>query len=148
GGFEAAQRLAGQIIGQFVERVADGEARGELGDRVTSGLRGQRRGARNARVHLDYDDAPGIGVDRELDVTTARGHVDSANDLDADFADLLVFGLRERYGWRDGNRIAGVDAHGVNIFNRAHRNDVIGGVAYKFELVFLPTEDRFFEQYL
>jgi hypothetical protein len=35
----------GDVVLQLVERVADGEPRGDLGDREAGGLRGQRGGA-------------------------------------------------------------------------------------------------------
>ena len=46
---EAGRRFARDVVGDFVERVADGKLGGDLGDREAGGLRGQRRGARDAR---------------------------------------------------------------------------------------------------
>ena len=54
---EGRGRRAGDVVQQLVERVADREPRGDLGDREAGRLRGQRRGARHARVHLDHDHA-------------------------------------------------------------------------------------------
>src|SRR3546814_3007368 len=51
---------------------------GDLGDREAGRLRGQRRGARDARVHLDDDQLAVGGVDGELHVGAAeigRAHV-------------------------------------------------------------------------
>ena len=53
-GLERGRRLAGDVVRQLVERVADGEQRGELRDREPGRLRGERRRARDARVHLDH----------------------------------------------------------------------------------------------
>ena len=54
---EGGRRLPGDVVGDLVEGVADGQLGGDLGDREAGGLRGQRRGARDARVHLDDDHA-------------------------------------------------------------------------------------------
>ena len=51
------RRAAGDVVGDLVERVADRELGGDLGDRKAGRLRGQRGGARHARVHLDHDHA-------------------------------------------------------------------------------------------
>ena len=42
GRLEAGRRLPGDVVGDLVERVADGELGGDLGDREPGGLRGQR----------------------------------------------------------------------------------------------------------
>ncbi len=51
------RRAAGDVVLDLVEGVADGEPRRDLGDREAGRLRGERRGARHARVHLDDDHA-------------------------------------------------------------------------------------------
>ena len=48
---------AGDVVGEFIQRVADGEPRRDLGDRKAGRLGGERGGARHARVHLDDDEA-------------------------------------------------------------------------------------------
>src|SRR5439155_20487592 len=68
---EAGRRRAGQVVRDLVERVADSELGGDLGDRVAGRLRGVRRRARDARVHLDYSELPVLAVPRELDIRAA-----------------------------------------------------------------------------
>ncbi len=47
----------GDVVAQFVQRVAHRQLGRDLGDREAGGLGGQCRGARHARVHLDHDHA-------------------------------------------------------------------------------------------
>ena len=54
---EAGLRLPRDVVGELVERVADGQLGGDLRDREPGGLAGERRRARHARVHLDHDHA-------------------------------------------------------------------------------------------
>ena len=83
------------VVGDLVQRVAGGKARGDLRDREARRLRGQGGGTRHARVHLDDDDAARLGVDRELDVTAARVHAHGADDGDADVAQALHLAVGE-----------------------------------------------------
>src|SRR5262249_2093740 len=53
GRLEAGRRLAGNVVAQLVEAVADGQLGGDLGDGEAGRLGGQGRAARHARVHLD-----------------------------------------------------------------------------------------------
>ena len=76
---EARRRRPRQVVRDLVERVADGELRRDLRDRVAGRLRRERRRARDARVHLDHAQLAGLAVACELDVRAAG--------LDADRAD-------------------------------------------------------------
>jgi hypothetical protein len=46
------------------------------------------------------------------------------------------------------DRIAGVDAHRVEIFNRTDHDEIVRPVAHHFEFVLLPTEHRLFDEHL
>src|SRR5690606_25809475 len=59
---------AGDVVLQLVQRVADRELGRDPGDREAGGLGGERGGARDARVHLDDDEAAVGRVDGELHV--------------------------------------------------------------------------------
>ena len=79
---EAGRRLARDVVGDLVERVADGELGRDLRDGKAGGLRRQRRRARDARVHLDDDHAAGLRIDAELNVRAAGLDADLADDGD------------------------------------------------------------------
>ena len=68
---EARGRRLREVVRDLVERVADGELRCDLRDRVAGRLRGERGRARDARVHLDDAQLAGLAVARELDVRAA-----------------------------------------------------------------------------
>ena len=71
---ERGARRSGDVVRQLVERVADRQQSRELGDRKARCLRGERRGARDARVHLDDHQPAGRRLVRELDVRAAGRH--------------------------------------------------------------------------
>ena len=102
GRLEGGRGLLGDVVGDLVQGVADGELGGDLGDREAGGLGGERRGARDARVHLDDDDPAVLGVDRELDVAAAGVDADLADDRDADVAQAS--GTRGRSASSPGRR--------------------------------------------
>jgi hypothetical protein len=146
-GLEARRRgAAGDVVAQFVQRVAHGQLGRHLGDREAGGLGRQRRRARHARVHLDDDHAAVLRVDRELHVGAAGVDADLAQDGDAGVAHHLVFlvGERLRRGHRDA--VAGVDAHRVEVLDAAHDDAVVGAVAHDFHLELLPADQALFDQ--
>ena len=57
----------------------------------------------------------------------------------------LVFLIGQGLDGRDGDAVAGVDAHGVEVLDAANDDAVVGFVAHHFHLVFLPAEQRFFD---
>ena len=141
-------RATGDVVVELVEGVADGELGRDLGDREPGRLRGERRGARDPRVHLD-DHQPSVGrVDRELHVRPAGIDADLAEHRDRGVAHDLEFlvGQRQRRG--DGDRIPGVDAHRIDVLDRADDDAVVRAVADHLHLEFLPAEHRLLDQHL
>ena len=57
------------------------------------------------------------------------------------------FLVRERLDGGDGDAVAGVDAHGVEVFDAANDDAVVGFVAHHFHFVFLPAEQRFLDEH-
>ena len=145
---EGGGRRPGDVVGDLVERVADGEAGGDLRDREAGRLRGQRRGARDPRVHLDDDDLAALGVDPELDVRAAGLDADGADHLDRLVAELLVERVAEALGGRDGHRVARVDAHRVDVLDRADDDHVVVAIAHQLELELAPAEHRLLDEHL
>src|SRR5664280_756097 len=143
---EAGGGFARDVVLEFVEQVADGEFGGDFRDGKTGGLGRERGAAADARVHLDDDHAAILRADAELDVRAASLHADGANHGEALVAHDLKFLVGERLDGRDGDAVAGVDAHGIKIFDGADDDAVVGLVAHHFHLVFLPAEEGFLDE--
>ncbi len=140
------RRTAGDVVGDFIERVADRELGRDLGDRKSRGLRGQRGRTRHARIHLDHDHAAVGRIEAELHVGAAGLHPDLAQHRDRGVAHDLVFLVGERQRRRDGDGIAGVHAHRIEVLDRADDDAIVLLVAHHLHLEFLPAEDAFLDQ--
>ena len=137
---------AGDVVHQLVKGITYRQLGCHFSNREAGGLRGQRRGAGDARVHFDNDQATVFRVDRELHVRAAG--------FDADFTqhrhrgvthDLVLFvgqGLRRG----NGDGVTGVDPHGVEVFDGADDDAVIVLIAHHFHLVLFPADQRFIDQ--
>ena len=145
---ERGRRLLRDVVRDLVELIADGEKRGDLRDREPGRLRGERRRARDAGIHLDDDPAPGPRVHGELDVRSARRDAHGADDLLRVVAHRLVLDVRERHLRRDRDRVARVDSHRVEILDRAHDDERVRRVAHDLELELLPPEHRLLDENL
>ena len=146
--FEGRRSLLRDVVGNFVKRHAHGETRGNFRDWEAGGFAGQRGAARNARIHFDYGHAAVFGIDGELDVRTAGLYAYFANDGRGGIAHALIFLVGKRLRWRDSDGIAGMHAHGIEIFNRADDHEVVAKIAHNLEFVFFPTEDGFLHESL
>ena len=69
-------------------------------------------------------------VDGELDVRSAGIHADFAQAGERSVAHHLIFAIGERLGRRDRNRIAGVNAHRIDVLDGTHDDDVVGQIAH------------------
>ena len=98
-------------------------------------------------IHLDDHHAPVVRIDGELDVRSAGLDADLANDGDGGIAHGLIFaiGKRLRRSHRDG--VASVRAHGIEIFDGADDDDVVGQIAHQLQFIFFPAEHGFFQQH-
>ena len=148
GRLEAGRRGLGDVVLDLVQRVAEGQLGGDLGDREAGGLGSQRGGTGHARVHLDDDDTAGVRVDGELDVAAAGVDAHATDDGDADVTQLLVFAVGQGEDRCHGDGVAGVHADRVDVFDRADDHDIVLLVAHQLEFVFLPAFDAFLDQHL
>ena len=147
-GFKAGGGDAGDVIVELVQRVADRQFGGDLGNRKPRRLGSQSGRPRHPRVHLDHDHAAIFGVDRPLHIRAAGFDADLAQHGDRAVAHDLVFLVRQRQGRGDGDRIAGMHAHRIDVFDGANDDRVIGAVAHDLHLEFFPAQQRFIDQNL
>ena len=146
GRLETGGRLARNVVANFVEPVADGELGGDLGDGEAGSFGRQSGTTRHARVHLDDHHAAIGGIDGELHVGAAGVDADFAQALQRAIAHHLVFAVGEGLRRRHGDGIAGVYAHGVEIFDGADDDAVVRQIAHHLKLIFLPAERALFHQ--
>ncbi len=141
-------RAAGDVVGDLVQGVADRELGRDLGDRKAGRFRRKRRGARHPRVHLDHDHAAVGGIDAELHVGAAGLDPDLAQHRDRGVAHDLVFLVGQGQRRRDGDGIAGVHAHRIEVLDRADDDAIVLFVAHHLHLELFPAENGFLDQHL
>ena len=137
---------AGHVVHDFIEGVTDRQPCRDLGDRKSGGLGGQRAGTRYARVHLDHDNSAVSRVDGELDVGTTGFDPDGSKNRDRSVPERLVFLVRQSEGGRNGNAVAGVDTHGIDVLDRADDDRVVRAVADHLHLELFPADHGLFDQ--
>ncbi|CAI8298050.1 MAG: Uncharacterised protein [Synechococcus sp. MIT S9220] len=145
---ETGRRLAGDVVENLVEGVPHGEARSNFGNGETGCLAGQCGRSADTRIHLNDHNLAISGVDRELDVATAGCHTDLSNDGNGLISQSLIFPVRQGLGWSNGDRITGVNTHGIKVFDAADNHHVVGEITHDLQLEFLPTQQRLFNQNL
>src|SRR5690606_16112014 len=79
-----------------------------------------------------------------------------AAGFDADFTqyrhrgvthDLILF-VGQRLSWRNGDRVAGVDTHRIEVLDRADDDAVVVFITHHFHLVLFPANQRLIDQQL
>ena len=147
-GLKAGGRGLGDVVDDLVERVAHGQARGGLGDGETRGLGGKRGRTAHARVHLDDDQATGVGVHGKLHVGAAGLDANLLQNGERGHTHALILKVGERLRRRHSDGVAGVNAHGVEVLDGAHDDAVAGVVAHDLHLVLFPALDGLLNQHL
>ena len=147
-GLKAGGRCLGDVVDDLVERVAHSQARGGLGNGETRGLGGQRGRTAHARVHLDDDQAAGLGVHGKLHVGAAGLDADLLQNGERGHAHALILKVGEGLRRRHGDGVAGMHTHGVEVLDGAHDDAVTGVVTHDLHLVLFPALDGFLDQHL
>ena len=82
GRLKGSRSCLGDVIGDLIQRVANREQRSHLCNGETSCLGRQRRGAADARVHLNDNDTAVSWVDRKLNVRATAGNAYTLENSD------------------------------------------------------------------
>src|SRR5581483_7599451 len=85
-------------------------------------------------------------MNSELDVRSAGLDADLADDGDRSVTHHLVFTIGEGLGGSNRDRVTGVYAHGIEVFDRADDDDVVFQIAHHLELELFPSQDRLFDE--
>src|ERR1700722_15326410 len=144
--FETRGRFLRDVIRNFIQRHTDSEARSNFRDRETGGFAGERGATRNSRVHFDHGHAAIFRIERELHVRAARFDTDFADDGGGGSAHALVFLVGQRLRRSDGDGVASVNAHWIEILDGTNDHEVVAVIAHDFELIFFPSENGFFDK--
>ena len=82
-----------------------------------------------------------------MDVGATRLDPDFAQDGNRGIAHALIFFVGQGQRWGDRDGVAGMNAHGVDVFDRANDDAIVRFVANHFHLIFFPAQDAFFDQH-
>ena len=130
-----------------MQTVSETEFGRHESQRIAGGFARQRRAAAQTRIHLDYAVVLAFGVEGVLHVAFADdAHV--PDDFDGQFAQLVVFGIRERLRRSHHDALAGMDAQRVEVLHVADRYAVVETVANNLVLDLFPAFERFLDQNL
>ena len=85
-------------------------------------------------------------MNAELNIRSASFDANLADHRDRSVAHRLIFAIGKRLRRGDGDRVAGMHAHRIEVLDRADDDDVVLQIAHHLKLVFLPPQNRFFDQ--
>ena len=139
--FEAGRCLPCNVVFDLIECVTDGEFCRDLRDRKSGRLRSERARTRDARVHFDDDHAAITRINCELNIRSTGFHADLANDCERRITHHLVFFVGQRLRRRDGDGVAGMHSHRIEILDRADNYAVVHPVAHHLHLEFFPADE-------
>ena len=60
----------------------------------------------------------------------------------------MIFLVGKRHDWRNGDAVAGVYAHRVDVLDATDNDAVVFAVAHDFEFIFLPAEHALINEHL
>ena len=118
---------------------ADGDLRGDPGDRVARGLGRQRGGPADPRVDLD-DVVLEALAGSSASCTLQPPSIPSARMILSEAVRSIWYSLSVSvWHGRDDDGVAGVDAHRVEVLHVADGDAVVVGVAHHFVLDLFPA---------
>ena len=82
-----------------------------------------------------------------MDIRAAGLDTDLANHGKGGVAHELILAVGERLHRRNGDGVAGVHAHRIEVLDRTNDHAVVHSVAHHFHLEFLPADERFLDQH-
>ena len=146
GRFERRHRLLRDVISEFIQPIADRQLCRQFCDWESGRLGCQRAGTGDARVHFNHHYPPRIRIDCKLNVAAAGLHTHRPHHQPGLVPQALVLFVGQGLRRGDGDAVAGVNAHGVEIFDGADNDEIVGAVAHHLQLILFPADQRLFDQ--
>ena len=137
--FKARAGVSHNIIAQFIKRVTNSKLGRNFGDWKTSRLAGKSAGATHARIHFNNNHVTVGRVDGELHIAAASFNSHRTHNAERRVAHALIFLITQRHDWRNGDAVAGVHTHGIQVFNSAHNDAVVLAISHHFKFIFFPA---------
>ena len=135
------------IVFQLIQRISDGDFRGNLSDRITGSFRGQRRGTTDSGIDLDDDVFISVGIQGKLGVASPLDF-QTADNLQGRITEHLILCVVECLCRRHDDAVAGVNPCRIQVFHAADNDTVILAVAHHLIFDFLPACDGLLYQNL
>ncbi len=107
----------GDIVLKLIQGVTHRQLGGNLGNREAGRLGSQRRGAGHARVHLNDHHTAIFGIDTKLHVGATGLNTDLTQYRQRGITHQLVFTVGQGLGRGHGDRVTGVNTHGIKVFD-------------------------------
>ncbi len=82
----------------------------------------------------------------KLHIGSAGFHPNLAHDGNSRIPQVLVFAVGQGLDGRNGNRVACMHAHGIQVFNRANNHTIVLAIPHDFELELFPAQHRLFDK--
>jgi len=148
GRFKRGKGLAGNVVGNLIQRITNGEFGGYLGNGKSRGLGCQCRASRYPRIHLNDHHLPVFRVNCKLDIGAASFHADFPDDSNGCVAHDLIFPVCQGLGRSHSDTVTRVNAHGVKVLNGADNDNIVFEVPHDLKFILLPPDERFFHDNL
>ena len=142
---EAGAGLAGDVVGDLVQRVANGDLGGHLGDGIACGLGSQRGRAGHTGVDLDDGIIKAVGLQGKLAVAAAL-NAQLGDNVQRSGTQHLVLVIGQGLGGCHDHGVTGVDADRVKVLHVADGDDVALVVAHDLVLDLFPARNALFHQ--
>ena len=131
----------------ILESHTDSDLCGYACDGIAARLGSECTRAGNAGVNLDEVVLAGMGIERELNVTAAFD-LKLTDDFDCGIVEHLKVMVVKRHDRRNYDRVACMNADGVNVFHAAYGDRVVVGVTHNLEFNLLIALNALFDKNL
>ena len=148
GWLKRRHRLAGDIIGDFIQRIAHGQLGCNFGNGIPSRLGSKGGAAGYPGIHLHHDHFAGIRMNGKLHIGSAGIHADFPNDGNGGVSHQLIFFIGQGLGGRHGDAVSCMNPHRIHVFNGTDDHYIVVTIPHDLKLIFFPSQNRFLKHYL